>query len=187
MTLVQVVAGKHRVVRRPQRLGELGLALEADSKRVGAELGEGEHLSGDIEHRCLGAERKRLLDRAQWSSPWYASLATASERGTPCPGSRTPVRLRLLSRVTVRFRVGLRRSVRDEGRLGVRRLCAAAARASRSFVDPAEWDYWIAGKPATKDLPAVFGEATIRKGAVRDGGAFARRACRFACWNSVFR
>src|SRR5262249_57827463 len=61
MTLVQVVAGKHRVVRRPQCLGELGLALEVDPKRVGAELGEGEHLSGDLEHRGLGAERKRLL------------------------------------------------------------------------------------------------------------------------------
>jgi putative spermidine/putrescine transport system substrate-binding protein len=58
---------------------------------------------------------------------------------------------------------------------------------SRSHVDPAEWDYWIAGKPAAKSLPGAFGDATIRKGQVRDGGSFIRRACRFAAWNSIFR
>ena len=31
---------------------------------------------------------------------------------------------------------------------------------SRSFVDPAEWDYWIGGKPAAKDLPGAFGDVT---------------------------
>jgi putative spermidine/putrescine transport system substrate-binding protein len=58
---------------------------------------------------------------------------------------------------------------------------------SRRFVDPAEWDYWIGGKPAAKDLPGAFGDVTIRKGQARDGGSFVRRACRFTCWNSIFR
>jgi putative spermidine/putrescine transport system substrate-binding protein len=58
---------------------------------------------------------------------------------------------------------------------------------SRRFVDPAEWGYWIAGKPAAKDLLDPFGDVTIRKGQVRDGGSFARRACKYACWNSLFR
>ena len=58
---------------------------------------------------------------------------------------------------------------------------------SRKFVDPAEWDYWIDGKPAAKNLPGVAGAVTIRKGQVREGGSFARRACRYACWNSIFR
>ena len=58
---------------------------------------------------------------------------------------------------------------------------------SRRFVDPAEWDYWLAGKPAAKDLPGAFGDITIRKGQVRDGGSFVRRACRYASWNSIFR
>jgi hypothetical protein len=39
----------------------LGLTLEADPKRLRVELREGKHLSGDLEHRGLGAERKRLL------------------------------------------------------------------------------------------------------------------------------
>jgi putative spermidine/putrescine transport system substrate-binding protein len=64
---------------------------------------------------------------------------------------------------------------------------SAVQSTSRGFADPAEWDYWIAGKPAAKHLRGAFGDATIRKGAVRDGGSFAKRACRFACWNSVFR
>lgn len=58
---------------------------------------------------------------------------------------------------------------------------------SRRFVEPAEWDYWIAGKPAAKNLPGAFGDVTIRKGQVRDGGSFVRRACRYAAWNSIFR
>jgi putative spermidine/putrescine transport system substrate-binding protein len=58
---------------------------------------------------------------------------------------------------------------------------------SRRFVAPAEWDYWIEGKPAAKNLPGAFGDVTIRKGQVRDGGSFARRACRYASWNSIFR
>ena len=58
---------------------------------------------------------------------------------------------------------------------------------SRRFVDPAEWDYWIEGKPAAKNLPGAFGDVTIRKGQVRDGGSFVRRACNYASWNSIFR
>ena len=37
-------------------LGELRLALEADAGLVLGQLGEGEHLAGDLEHRCLRAE-----------------------------------------------------------------------------------------------------------------------------------
>jgi putative spermidine/putrescine transport system substrate-binding protein len=58
---------------------------------------------------------------------------------------------------------------------------------SRRFVEPAEWDYWIAGKPAAKNLPGAFGDVTIRRGWMRDGGSFAKRACRYAAWNSIFR
>jgi putative spermidine/putrescine transport system substrate-binding protein len=58
---------------------------------------------------------------------------------------------------------------------------------TRPLVSPAEWDYWIDGKPAAGNLPGPFGDVTIRKGQVRDGGSFRRRVCRYACWNSVFR
>src|SRR5262249_11315407 len=58
---------------------------------------------------------------------------------------------------------------------------------SRSFVEPAEWAYWIEGKPASKNLPGPFGDVTVRKGQVRDGGSLARRACKYAPWNSIFR
>ena len=69
------------------------------------------------------------------------------------------------------------------GALGMRLGYYDAVQAtSRRFVEPAEWDYWIAGKPAAKDLPGPFGDVTIRKGQVRDGGSFTRRA-----WNSIYR
>jgi len=56
---------------------------------------------------------------------------------------------------------------------------------SRAFVEPAEWDYWIEGKPAAKDLPGITGKVgDIKKGQVREGGAVNQRACRFSSWNS---
>jgi putative spermidine/putrescine transport system substrate-binding protein len=64
---------------------------------------------------------------------------------------------------------------------------SAVQETSRGVVDPAEWDYWIEGKPAAKNLPGPFGDVTIRKGQVRDGGSFARRTCKYSSWNSLFR
>jgi putative spermidine/putrescine transport system substrate-binding protein len=58
---------------------------------------------------------------------------------------------------------------------------------TRRHVDPAEWAYWIGGRPAAKALPGPFGDVTIRQGEVRDGGSFRRRARRFASWISIFR
>jgi putative spermidine/putrescine transport system substrate-binding protein len=58
---------------------------------------------------------------------------------------------------------------------------------TRRLVEPAEWDYWIEGKPAAKNLRDPFGNLAILKGQVREGGSFARRVCRYAVWNSVFR
>jgi putative spermidine/putrescine transport system substrate-binding protein len=58
---------------------------------------------------------------------------------------------------------------------------------SRRFVDPAEWDFWIDGKHAAKNLGGPFGDISIHKGQVRDGGSFVNRASKFACWLSVFR
>jgi putative spermidine/putrescine transport system substrate-binding protein len=57
---------------------------------------------------------------------------------------------------------------------------------SRKFIEPTEYGYWIEGKPAGKDLPGPFGDISIRKGQVRDGGSFATRACKYASWNSYF-
>jgi hypothetical protein len=65
VALIEVISGKDCRVRQAQFLGEVGLALEADPKRVGAELGQGKHLSVDLEHRGLGAERKRFLGSAK--------------------------------------------------------------------------------------------------------------------------
>jgi putative spermidine/putrescine transport system substrate-binding protein len=58
---------------------------------------------------------------------------------------------------------------------------------SREFVSPAEWDFWIEGKPAAEDLPGITGQVgDIKKGQIRDGGSFVNRACNYATWNSYF-
>jgi putative spermidine/putrescine transport system substrate-binding protein len=58
---------------------------------------------------------------------------------------------------------------------------------SRQFVEPEEWDFWIDGKPAAKDLPGITGQVgDIKAGQVRDGGSFVDRACNYLTWNSYF-
>ncbi len=56
---------------------------------------------------------------------------------------------------------------------------------ARQKMDPAEWDYWMEGKPAAKDIVDPFGKKIEAKGAVRDGGSFSERMGRVSCWNSV--
>jgi len=58
---------------------------------------------------------------------------------------------------------------------------------SKKFVDPGEYAYWIEGKPAPKDYPGPFGDVSIKRGQIRDGGSFVQRACKYASWNSYFR
>jgi hypothetical protein len=63
VALVEVVAGVDRLVRAPELVGQVGLALEAHLERPVLEPAESEHLPPDLEDRGLGAERE-LLDRA---------------------------------------------------------------------------------------------------------------------------
>lgn len=46
---------------------------------------------------------------------------------------------------------------------------------------------FMLSRQVAENLPGAFGDVTIRKGQVRDGGSFRRRVCRYACWNSIFR
>jgi putative spermidine/putrescine transport system substrate-binding protein len=53
--------------------------------------------------------------------------------------------------------------------------------------DVAEYDFWYGGKAAAKDLPGITGQVgDVKKGQVRDGGAFTTRACKYSSWNSFF-
>jgi putative spermidine/putrescine transport system substrate-binding protein len=63
----------------------------------------------------------------------------------------------------------------------------AVQETSRKHVEPTEYAFWILGKPAAKDLPGPFGDVSINKGQVRDGGSFVKRACKYSSWNSYFK
>jgi putative spermidine/putrescine transport system substrate-binding protein len=56
---------------------------------------------------------------------------------------------------------------------------------SRRFMSSGEYAYWVDGKPADRAYPGPFGDNSVTKGQVRDGGSFARRACRISSWNST--
>jgi putative spermidine/putrescine transport system substrate-binding protein len=63
----------------------------------------------------------------------------------------------------------------------------AVQETSREFVEPEEWDFWIDGKAAAKDLPGITGQVgDIKAGSVRDGGSYVDRACHYSSWNSHF-
>lgn len=55
---------------------------------------------------------------------------------------------------------------------------------AEKFMAPYEWDYWMKGKPASKDIISPKGIVIEKKGTVRDGGSFEERMSRIACWNS---
>ena len=59
------------------------------------------------------------------------------------------------------------------------------AQRSKPLLEPAEWDYWYAGKPATKDLTGTDGNVSVRKGDVRTGGSYEQRFGNVAVWNTV--
>jgi len=55
---------------------------------------------------------------------------------------------------------------------------------AQRFMPADEYAYWLEGKPAARNYKGPFGDIVARKGQVRDGGPFTRRACRIASWNS---
>jgi len=48
-----------------------------------------------------------------------------------------------------------------------------------------EWDYWMLGKAAAKDIKAPDGKKLASAGEVRDGGSFVERMGGVACWNAT--
>ena len=50
-----------------------------------------------------------------------------------------------------------------------------------------EHDFWYNGKRAARDLPGITGKVgDIKKGSIRDGGAFGQRIGKYSSWNSYF-
>ena len=54
-------------------------------------------------------------------------------------------------------------------------------------MQPHEWDYWIKGQAASRDIPGPTGGVVAQKGDVLDGGSFGERVGKIACWNSFMR
>lgn len=56
---------------------------------------------------------------------------------------------------------------------------------AKNFLSADEWDYWYGGKPAAIDIKDPYGNLMEKKGQVRDGGSFAERTGKIACWNTL--
>ena len=62
---------------------------------------------------------------------------------------------------------------------------SAVLSTAKANMEPYEWDYWMLGKPAEKDIHAPDGSLIEKAGAVRDGGSYDERMGNVACWNAV--
>jgi putative spermidine/putrescine transport system substrate-binding protein len=62
---------------------------------------------------------------------------------------------------------------------------SAVLSTAQANMEPYEWDYWMLGKPAAKDIHAPDGSLIEKAGAVRDGGSYDERMGSVACWNAV--
>jgi putative spermidine/putrescine transport system substrate-binding protein len=62
----------------------------------------------------------------------------------------------------------------------------AAQATSRRSMPADEYAYWLEGKPAARNYKNPTGDIVARRGDVRDGGPFTRRACRILSWNSCY-
>lgn len=56
---------------------------------------------------------------------------------------------------------------------------------AKEHMSPAEWGFWMEGKPAAADILSPEGKVMEKAGAVRDGGAYVDRMGKVACWNAV--
>jgi putative spermidine/putrescine transport system substrate-binding protein len=56
---------------------------------------------------------------------------------------------------------------------------------SREMLDPAEWNYWYEGKPATRPLKGTDGKISVPEGDIRTGGSYQKRFSNVAIWNTV--
>ncbi|WP_067337605.1 ABC transporter substrate-binding protein [Stappia indica] len=62
---------------------------------------------------------------------------------------------------------------------------SAAMETAKEYMSEDEWGFWVEGKPAQGDILSPDGKVMEKAGAVRDGGSFAERMGKVACWNSV--
>ena len=62
---------------------------------------------------------------------------------------------------------------------------SAVLETSKAAMEPYEWAYWMEGKPAERDIKGPDGGLLEKAGAVRDGGSYADRMGKVACWNAI--
>jgi putative spermidine/putrescine transport system substrate-binding protein len=56
---------------------------------------------------------------------------------------------------------------------------------AKGNMTPDEWAFWMEGQPAKSDITNPDGKVMEKVGSVRDGGSFADRMGKVACWNAV--
>ena len=62
---------------------------------------------------------------------------------------------------------------------------AAVHETAQANMEPYEWNFWMLGQAAAKDITAPDGTIMEKAGSVRDGGSFNDRMGAVACWNAV--
>jgi len=71
------------------------------------------------------------------------------------------------------------------GHLNRQGYYSAVPSTAKQYMEDYEWDYWMLGKAATKDIKAPDGKKLAGSGEIRDGGSFVERMGGVACWNAT--
>jgi putative spermidine/putrescine transport system substrate-binding protein len=71
------------------------------------------------------------------------------------------------------------------GHLNRQGYYSAVPSTAKQYMEDYEWDYWMLGKAAAKDIKAPDGKKLASAGEVRDGGSFVERMGGVACWNAT--
>jgi len=71
------------------------------------------------------------------------------------------------------------------GHLNRQGYYSAVPSTAKQYMEGYEWDYWMLGKAAAKDIKAPDGKKLASAGEVRDGGSFVERMGGVACWNAT--
>ncbi|MDB5802499.1 MAG: twin-arginine translocation pathway signal [Rhodocyclales bacterium] len=62
---------------------------------------------------------------------------------------------------------------------------SAVLETAKAKMETYEWEYWMEGKAASKDIKSPGGDLLAKMGEKRDGGSYEQRMGGIACWNAV--
>ncbi|KFL32940.1 hypothetical protein JP75_02075 [Devosia riboflavina] len=132
-------------------------------------------------------------------SMWAPAVASVRAQGVPCVFQNLPegyrcwaVALYINAKADGLLKDAIYEYLNwyhEAGKVGasftLRGYYSAAPNTVRKVITPAQWDYFIEGKPASEDILDANGNVIEKTGGLRTGGSYYERLSNPAVWNSI--